>query len=85
MRSVALDNDCRNVVVIREYVVNRCDVNGSDNYRVQDFLRDSAERLSRFGRRIVVPAVEVLVELHNLGLSRIGAGEPEREVGGLSA
>ena len=76
MRSVALNDDGGDVIVLREDGVNHGDVSRSDYHGVQDFLRDAAESLPGLGSNIVVPAMEVLVELYDFRLAGVCAGEP---------
>ena len=79
--AVALDDHGCDVVVVRKDGIDRGNVHRGDYHGVEDFLGDAAESLAGFGRNIIVPAVEVLVELDYLGLSGEGACQPESEVG----
>ena len=85
VRAVALDDDGRDVVIVRQHAVHRGGVSRRHQDLVQARLRHAAQPLARLGGGVVVPAVVVLVKLHQLGLAGIGTGQAQRQVGGLRA
>ena len=80
-----LKDDCRNVVVFLERLLEQFDVvRGKHDHRAKRLLWDAAESL-RACDQIVTPAVEVVLELNDLGLTCIGAGHPDRHHVGFGA
>src|SRR6266542_2470222 len=85
-----LENN-RGELAFREYVANEGNVVLRDADRISERRGWDAGRLRRIrlsGARadhIVVPAVEVLVELEELIAPGVGAGEPDSHQGGLGA